>query len=118
VLSGEPVEIQSLRLSAIGLTEPLSFPKLKTATVSQDTCLRGVRPVWSAYGRAEAPIYDGARLEAGHEIAGPALIDHPTTTINVALGWQAKVDPVGNLLMWRADTQLNAVLARLRANRT
>jgi N-methylhydantoinase A len=118
VLAGEPVEIQSLRLSAIGLTEPLTFPKLSTATTTADLCLRGVRKLWSAYGRAEAAVYDGTRLQAGHEIAGPALIDHPTTTINVALGWQARVDPIGNLMMWRADTQYNAVLARLRANRT
>jgi N-methylhydantoinase A len=117
VLAGEPVEIQSLRLSAIGLTEPLAFPKLKVATTTPDICLRGVRPVWSAYGRAEAPIYDGARLEAGHEISGPALIDHPTTTINVALGWMARMDAIGNLMMWRGETQLETVLARLRATR-
>jgi N-methylhydantoinase A len=117
VLAGEPVEIQSLRLAAIGLAEPLSFPKLKRATGAADGALRGVRPVWSAYGRAEAPVYEGARLEAGHSIAGPALIDHPTTTVNIALGWQARVDEIGNLLMWHADAGIDAMLARLGAKR-
>ena len=114
VLAGEPVEIQSLRLTAIGLSEPLAFPKLKRANGAADIALRGVRPVWSAYGRAEAPVYDGARLEAGHSLTGPALIDHPTTTINIALGWQARVDAIGNLMMWRADGSFDARLARLR----
>jgi N-methylhydantoinase A len=115
VLSGEPVELQSLRLAAIGLTEPLAFPKLKTALRPAAIAPTGARPVWTAGGNIETPVYDGARLQGGHTLTGPALIDHPTTTINIPPGWLAKVDGIGNLLLWRASDTLDAVLARLRA---
>jgi N-methylhydantoinase A len=58
-------------------------------------------------------VCDGARLSAGYEIAGPALIDHPTTTIHIARGWLARVDEIGNLLMWREGQRLDATLSAL-----
>jgi len=113
VLDGAPVEMQSMRLAAIGVAEPLAFPKLKPATGSLATALAGSRQVWGAEGIEETPVFDGARLAAGHEIAGPALIDHPTTTIAIARGWRARVDEIGNLLMWREGQLLDATLSAL-----
>ncbi len=42
------------------------------------------------------PRYDGAALPAGTEIAGPALIREPTTTIVVYPGCNATVTALGN----------------------
>jgi N-methylhydantoinase A len=116
ILDGEPVAIQSLRLAAIGLTEPPVFPKLKTTESGEaDFAFKGLRPVWSSSGRADTPVCDGARLSAGYEIAGPALIDYPTTTVLIADGWLAKVDEIGNIIMWRRGERLNATLSALAA---
>ncbi len=112
VLGGEPVEIRSMRLAAIGLTEPPSFPKLKSID-DAGIAFRGTRPVWGLAGPVETNVCDGARLSAGYEMAGPALIDHPTTTIFIARGWMAKVDEIGNLLMWRMGERLDATLSAL-----
>lgn len=114
ILDGEPVAIQSLRLAAIGLTEPPVFPKLKTTESGEaDIAFKGMRPVWSASGRADMPVCDGARLSAGYEIVGPALIDHPTTTILIAEGWHGRVDEIGNIIMWRRGERLDATLSAL-----
>ena len=117
VLTGEPVELQSLRLAAIGLAEPLAFPRLKTTDGGEaDIAFRGTRLIWSATGEVQTPVCDGARLSAGYEIAGPALIDHPTTTVYIAKGWLARVDEIGNLLMWREGERLDLTLSALTSH--
>ena len=63
----------------------------------------------------EWPVYEGARLKSGNEIAGPAIVEQPTTTLKIAPGWRAKVDAIGNLLMWRGGAGLQDVLERKRS---
>jgi N-methylhydantoinase A len=112
-LEGEPVEIEAMRLAAIGMTPPLHFPTLKPATGRAETAMRDVRLARFLGNAMETTVYDGPRLARGHHIVGPALIDHPTTTIKIATGWQGRVDEIGNLLMWRAGWSLETTLARL-----
>ena len=38
------------------------------------------------------PIYDGPALGTGVEVAGPAIIEHPGTTIVVLTGQRARID--------------------------
>lgn len=112
VLEGEPVGIQSMRVAAIGAAQPLLFPKLE-AGAERPPAAKGTRRARFAQEVEETPVYDGALLGAGDELAGPALIEHPTTTIKIAPGWRAFVDETGNLLMWRGETSREAVLSRL-----
>ena len=44
----------------------------------------------------DTPIYDGATLGAGVEIAGPAVIEHPGTTIVLHSGQRARIDGFGH----------------------
>jgi N-methylhydantoinase A len=59
------------------------------------------RPVFigSAGGAVEVPAYDGAQLASGATIAGPAIIEEPTTTIVLLAGQDATTDPYGNFLV-------------------
>lgn len=50
-------------------------------------------------GYVPTPIYDYRRLAAGHEIAGPAVIEVPTTTVVVPPDVLGRVDRLGNLVM-------------------
>jgi hypothetical protein len=52
-------------------------------------------------------------LRAGNEIAGPAIIEAPTTTIKIDPQWNLKVDPIGSYLMWKKGATLSRTLARL-----
>lgn len=47
----------------------------------------------------DAPVFDGARLGAGIELAGPALIDEPFTVVVVPPGMTAKLDALGNYVL-------------------
>jgi N-methylhydantoinase A len=117
VLEGEPVEIRSLRLAAIGRTAPPQFPALAMAVAPADAAQKGARAAWFDGAEREVAIYEGARLSAGHIVDGPALIEHPTTTIKIAPGWRACVDETGNLLLWRQEQTLDQAIARLQERR-
>jgi N-methylhydantoinase A len=44
----------------------------------------------------DTPIYDGAGLRSGAGITGPAVIEHPGTTIVLHTGHAARIDEFGN----------------------
>jgi N-methylhydantoinase A len=51
---------------------------------------------WREVGSLESEVFRGADVPAGARIAGPALIEHPGTTIAVHPGQEATVDGHGN----------------------
>ncbi|TJZ98872.1 hydantoinase/oxoprolinase family protein [Actinacidiphila oryziradicis] len=53
----------------------------------------------SQTGFVLTPVYDYARLRAGHEITGPAVVDVPTTVVVVPAGVTGRVDRLGNLVL-------------------
>ena len=118
VLEGEPVEIRSLRLAAIGRTAPPQFPRLDMATAPAEAALKDVRAAWFHGSPLEVAIYDGERFSAGHIVDGPALVEYSMTTIKIAPGWRACVDEIGNLLMWRHTQTLDQAIARLQEGRS
>ncbi|MCB1606814.1 MAG: hydantoinase B/oxoprolinase family protein [Xanthomonadales bacterium] len=70
----------------------------------------GLRSITLAYYR------DGA-LTTGQNIAGPALVSHPLSTLYLAPDWQMRVDPQGLWVLTRSarqptgERQLNAIEA-------
>ncbi|AGZ40903.1 hydantoin utilization protein A [Actinoplanes friuliensis DSM 7358] len=59
------------------------------------------RPVCldSQIGYVPTPVYDYARLRAGHRITGPAVVEVPTTVVVIPAGVLGVVDRLGNLVM-------------------
>lgn len=66
-----------------------------------ETAIKGHRDmVFSANGNAApTPVYDGSKLGAGDELAGPAVIEEVTTTIVVEPGWMVRLDGTGVYLI-------------------
>ena len=54
-------------------------------------------------GRAPTPIYRGEALRPGADIAGPAVIEEPTTTIVVPAGCTARLSAAGNYILHTAE---------------
>ncbi|WP_031466311.1 hydantoinase/oxoprolinase family protein [Sciscionella sediminilitoris] len=91
----QPVQIVSARLDLTGLrgmgdvTPPHKF-------VDEDASAAkvGTREVYieGRGGFVPTPIFDGAGIEPGHVIPGPAVIHEPGTTIVVADGQEAMLD--------------------------
>jgi N-methylhydantoinase A len=60
----------------------------------------GRRPVClGTAGFVDTEVYDYSLLRAGHVIAGPAIVEVPTTTVVVPAGVTGTVDSLGNLTM-------------------
>ncbi|WP_432824942.1 hydantoinase/oxoprolinase family protein [Dactylosporangium sp. CA-092794] len=84
----------------------LGFPVVLPAIEAADgpdpaAALLEQRPVCldSQTGYLPTPVYDYSRLRAGHEIAGPAIVDVPTTVVVIPAGVTGRVDRLGNLVM-------------------
>jgi N-methylhydantoinase A len=88
------IELVNYGVEAVGRTEK---PPLEAVARGNDAPV-GRRPAWCLVRRAmvETPVYDGPGLPGGARFEGPAVIDHPGTSIVVPTGWRVEIDAFGN----------------------
>jgi N-methylhydantoinase A len=89
------------RVRGVGVLPVASeFPRI-ASSASQDpqAALIEHRSVCLDFRRGfvSTPVYDYRRLQANHRIAGPAVVQVPTTTVVVPDGMSGVVDEFGNL---------------------
>ncbi|HMQ31661.1 MAG TPA: hydantoinase/oxoprolinase family protein [Chloroflexaceae bacterium] len=96
---GEPVELVSLRVSAVGQIARPRPRALAEGGPGPKPALRERRPVFfaEAGGYQECPIYDRYRLLAGMRLAGPAVVEELDSTTVIHPGQLAEVDAQGAL---------------------
>ncbi len=100
---GEPVQIVSVRVAAIGEIPPLTICDKPPASARD--AVKAKRPVWfRAAGAVEATVYDRSRLPAGWQAPGPLVIESLESTILVPPGWQAKMNADGFVLLTRLES--------------
>jgi N-methylhydantoinase A len=66
------------------------------ATSALEPSIIGYRDAWFGRRLISCPVYDGPRLVTGMRLDGPALIDHPSTTIVLRPGDQAEIATGGH----------------------
>ena len=94
----EPVQIVSIRVTAIGATAPLMIRDI--VAPSGTDAVKAKRQLWfRETGVIDATIYDRRRMPAGLEVAGPVVIESLESTIFVPPGWQAKMNADGFVLL-------------------
>ncbi|MCW5878563.1 MAG: hypothetical protein KIS80_06820, partial [Anaerolineales bacterium] len=93
------VELVTLRLRAVGLTEKPVLPRFAPSGAPLEASLLGRHPVRFEAGEIETPFYNGETLGVGQRFAGPAVVVRPDTTILVGEGDEAEVDPFLNLVI-------------------
>jgi N-methylhydantoinase A len=98
-----PVEIVNVRCRATGLSPRTELPRISRVRSGSPAraerkvnCFFGGRPI-------EAALFGREKLQAGHEFGGPAIIVEYSATSLVPLGWRARVDPYGQILLSKAD---------------
>ena len=69
---------------------------------------RTTRAFFGEAGFLETPVYEGAALVAGDTIAGPAIIEEPTTTVVVYPETRARVSPGANYILETAEEAARA----------
>jgi len=97
-MQDEPVELVSLRLVA---TVPVPKPELR-ADAAAPPLSGGRRAANLDGGWLQVAIVAGAGLAPGTELRGPAVVEHPESTVVIRPGWRGRVDGAGSLeLEWR-----------------
>jgi N-methylhydantoinase A len=94
-------EFLTFRLKVTAPPRPVKMAAGAKATNSVEIARRGSRKCLFDGGtkRVETPTYDWDRMEPGHKVVGPALIDDKTTTVLVLPGFGCAVDDYGNLML-------------------
>jgi N-methylhydantoinase A len=95
-------EIVVTRAVAVGRTPELPGVELAASPSKDPSTARIDAPVHQAYfdGRwLPTPIYDRARLLAGHCLAGPAVVVEMDSTTLIEPGWEGSVDGRGTILI-------------------
>ena len=95
------IEMTMFRLSASGLLKRPEIEIEKPGPADPSDARTGRREIFvdARDGMAEADIYDFTKLRAGNEIAGPAVIHTPITTIVVQDSQRAKMDEFRNIII-------------------
>ncbi|MEU8340877.1 hydantoinase/oxoprolinase family protein [Spirillospora sp. NPDC048832] len=99
---GEPAQIVSLRVSAVGRLRKPDLTKIEEGGESPPADARtGTRDIVfaPAGGAVAVPVLARAALRAGNRVTGPAAIEEPTATTLLHPGDRADVDGYGNLLL-------------------
>jgi len=96
---GEPVQLVSLRVAAVGTMPPLRLSQAPAAPGTDPA--KGRRPLWFAGARHHAVVLDRRRLPSGATVTGPAVIESLESTMLVAPGWRGRSDDDGFVWLTR-----------------
>lgn len=95
---GQPVECLNWRGRLIaGVRAPSLEPSRDAGGARAEPDRR--RQAWFAEGAVETAIYFGDALPVGAEIAGPAIIEEPTSTLVINPGGRARVSAGGRYIL-------------------
>lgn len=102
---GEQVQFVTVRVEAIGHVPTVELPRIPPAVDDVSTAQVARRPVYlgGAWGEVQCPVYERSRLQYGHALPGPAIIEQMDSTTLVLPGQRTHVDGYGNLLVSEAD---------------
>ncbi|KGD92479.1 hydantoin utilization protein A [Achromobacter sp. RTa] len=99
-LAGIPIRILNLRYARIGQRPKFDLTLLAPTCQAMPEPL-GTQRVFHAGQWRDAARYARLDLPVGAEIAGPAILEQPDTTIWIEPGFAGSVDFLGNLLIAR-----------------
>ena len=89
------IELTTFRVVAVGRTRKPSIRKPSAATAPRSVPRRIFEPATRKW--TEADVLQWLDLPAGWRVPGPAIIEHPETTVYVGPGQTAVLDDAGNL---------------------
>ena len=94
-------EFLTFRLKVTAPRRPVNLASTAHAAGSIEAARRGSRRCLfdGDPNAVETPAYDWDRMEPGHKVAGPALIDDKTTTVLVIPEFSCEVDAYRNLVL-------------------
>jgi len=106
------LELINLRISAYGITEKPRFEKAPEMTSKVQAALKGYREIYLEKQFVRAPVFDGLKMGHGHCVAGPCVIEQPTTTILVPDGYALGCDAYNNYVMFHTTYAADDIRGR------
>ena len=100
-LAWVPIEIRNLRLIAKVKGKKLELVKIPKGTKDPSKALKRSRKCMFNGKYVNTPVYDSEKLKAGNVVAGPAIIEVPTTTTVIPHNYLCKVDEYNNYILTR-----------------
>ena len=99
LLPGAAVRVLNLRSAVTGRRPKIDLLSLAPgADASLEAARRGRRRIWFGTWQ-DVPVFDRLALPVGTDIAGPAVLEQPDTTILIEPGQHGVVDRFGNLII-------------------
>ena len=97
----DPVEIVTLRVSAVGILPLPELPTIAQGTGASHSARKGIRAVYQAAhdGYENYVVYDRGRLLAGDRVDGPAIIEESSSTTVLHAGDVLTVGRYGELVI-------------------
>ncbi|MDX1483630.1 MAG: hydantoinase/oxoprolinase family protein [Alphaproteobacteria bacterium] len=95
----EPVEVVTYRVTGIGRLPEVEMPVFRRKGTPLKNAYLGSRRTRFEGATADAAVYQRERLDVGHEIEGPAVIEQLDSTLVVHPGQAARVDRFKNILI-------------------
>ncbi|CDZ42614.1 Hydantoin utilization protein A [Neorhizobium galegae bv. officinalis] len=89
------VRVSTVRLAIAALNETQVERVLETGTAQSS----GTRKVYHKGEWVDAALFRRADLRSGFAVSGPAIVEQDDTTVWIIPGWQATVEPHGNLVL-------------------
>lgn len=96
---GDPIEIVTIRLKAIGL---LSTIEADAASPLQKATPHESRPLCVDGAWSDAAVYRRDLITDAETIVGPAIIEEDYTTVLIGNGWSAVLGPKGHIIATRS----------------
>ncbi|MEL0110519.1 MAG: hydantoinase/oxoprolinase family protein, partial [Rickettsiales bacterium] len=101
-LEGLPERVLNFRVAVVGHRPKFDLSLLAPDDdATLDKARSGSRRIWVDGGWHDAAIFARLDLPVGAEIAGPAILEQPDTTILIEPGLTGTVDAFGNLIVRR-----------------
>ena len=98
-----PVEIVNLRLTALGLLPQADGNEVWPQGDAEPEPI-AMRQVYFEGSLKNTPIYNRDRIFQGKRISGPAVVEQLDSTIVIPPGYQAHIEPAGNMIIEEAQS--------------
>jgi N-methylhydantoinase A len=93
------VEARTYQVRGLGRIPKPAWVKTRLGPADAGEAIKEMRPVYFHGGCRDTPIYDRARLRAGHSLEGPAIVEAEDTTVLVYPGQRLTIDEFSSMVM-------------------
>lgn len=95
-----PIELVNLHLTIYGKDEAVQFKELDFSHIDTSTCIKATRKLYvKEAGWVEVNVYNQQKLVPGYVIAGPAIVESPSSTVVINEKQSIEIDKYGNLVV-------------------